>query len=570
MKNIIVSAFLLVMTSAAFGQGISKVSQKSKNITQYEKGEFEVIVDGLFKNPFDLREIVIDMEISTPSGKTLVLPTYFDSERNGQSLFKANFSPQESGNYQCHFVVRSGVKKDSKSKILKFTAVASKGNGFLHIGDYWTLKFDSGKPFRGIGENVGWESRTFEDKKWTYDYLLPTLSSNGANFFRTWMCVWNMPLIWKKVVNTNRYQHSNEYFHQGGVKRMDELVALCDSLDLYMMLAFDWHGALIADGEWKDHPYNIVNGGPAKNPTEFFTHAECKAMYKNKLRYIVARWGYSKNIAAWEFFNEVDNAAFTATPQDSIRIPLQAITQWHDEMSTYLKSIDPYQHIVTTSISHRDIDGMNDLKNIDLNQKHIYNKTHLLAPTILAYTKRHEKPYVIGEFGYDWNWDNVTHERGEGFDYDYKRGLWYGLMTPTPILPMTWWWEFFDERNMTPYFKGVSEINNAMLAAGNGKFESIETKNTNVETFAVKCGNTFFVYLLNSTGETINATAGLLVEGQGNFSVKRFDPLTTENTLLSRLKGDKDGITIPEILLDKHQEVVLIITGEEQKAKLDR
>ncbi len=93
------------------------------------------------------------------------------------------------------------------------------------------------------------------------------------------------------------------------------------------------------------------------------------------------------------------------------------------------------------------------LKNIDLNQKHIYNKTHLIIPTIHEYTTRYKKPYVIGEYGYDWNWDNVKHAYGANFELDFKRGLWYGLFSPTPILPMSWWWEYFDEREMTSYFK---------------------------------------------------------------------------------------------------------------------
>ncbi len=87
---------------------------------------------------------------------------------------------------------------------------------------------------------------------------------------------------------------------------------------------------------------HTVNGGPAATPKDFFTNAESKAMYKNRLRYLIARWGYSPAIAAWEFFNEIDNAVFTPTPHDSVLIEHQVITQWHDEMSTYLKNNDPY------------------------------------------------------------------------------------------------------------------------------------------------------------------------------------------------------------------------------------
>src|SRR5690606_935446 len=231
-------------------------------------------------------------------------------------------------------------------------------------------KFDSGKPFRGIGENVGLEPRSFSNPKWTYDYLLPRLAANGANFFRAWMAPNNFPLEWKTVRNTKRYSDTDEYFNPGGVQRLDEVVELADSLGLYIMLAFDSHNTLIEDNQWEIHNYNKVNGGPASTPEEFFTLPESRAKYKNRLRYIVARWGYSTAIGAWEFFNEIDNAAFTKG--DSIIISHDAIADWHREMAAYLKEIDPYDHIVTTSVSHREIKGLYDMEELDLNQMHIY------------------------------------------------------------------------------------------------------------------------------------------------------------------------------------------------------
>ena len=76
----------------------------------------------------------------------------------------------------------------------------------------------------------------------------------------------------------------------------------------------------------------------------------------NRLRYIVARWGYSPAIGMWEFFNEIDNIQFRDAKNP---IPAEEIVAWHARMARYLKSIDPYGHPVTTSISHRDLEGLN-------------------------------------------------------------------------------------------------------------------------------------------------------------------------------------------------------------------
>ena len=528
----------------------------TSEVRQYTKAEFAIQLDETFQNPYDQNEVRLDMVLNTPSGKELVLPCFFDGD---SKQWRARFTPVETGTYQYKFTLTKAGDEVSQSKGAQFQSKRGEGDGFLHVNDYWTLKFDSGKPFRGIGENVGWESRSFEDEKWTYDYLLPSLSRNGANFFRTWMCVWNLPVAFPNVNDTKRYTNSEQYFHEGGIRRMDELVEMCDSLGLYFMLAFDAHGSLMPDGYWKYNSHNVVNGGPASTPTEFFTVDASKEKYKNRLRYIVARWGYSPAIAAWEFFNEIDNAVFTPTPHDSVLIDHKIIAEWHDEMSTYLKSIDPYDHIVTTSVSHREIDGMNDLPNIDLNQMHIYNKTHMIAPTIHRYTQRHNKPYVIGEFGYDWNWDNVTHDRGEGFDFDYKRGLWYGLFSPTPIIPMTWWWEFFDERNMTPYFNSVREISDRMLAAGNGSFERMNIASGSLEGYAVKCGETAFVYLLNNSERAASAVVELDDVADGMHAVEYYDP--GKRDYVEKKDIEFQSGRVGTITMEPGRELVLVISA---------
>ena len=468
------------------------------------------------------------MILESPSGRSLFLPAYYETRTEEISVWKARFTPQETGEYSYHFeLIRNGEESDV-SGTGNFTASESEKDGFLHTDGLWILKFDSGKPFRGIGENVGWEARTWEDPKWTYDYLLASLSENNANFFRVWMCPWNFPMAWPQVSSTDRYRSSEEYYNPDGIRRLDEVVQMIDSLGLYMMLTLNHHGGIIVHGGWEHNRYNAVNGGPAATPTEFFTSAEAREMFRNQLRYIVARWGYSPNIGAWEFFNEVDNAVYYG--QDSIIIPHKAVTDWHKEMATYLKSIDPYDHIVTTSVSHREIEGLYALEELDLNQMHVYKRTRQIPEEILMYTEKYQKPFSWGEFGYEWDWNKDFSEFADEMDHDYRIGLWYGLFSPTPILPMTWSWEFFNERNMTPYFKSVAEMNDQMLKAGGGSYERIKAHAGNAEVFAVRCGETFFVFLLNDSGRTFHGDAEITVPGSEttDFFVKTFDPESRE------------------------------------------
>lgn len=534
--------------------------QLTENVINYEKAEFQVVLEEDFQNPYDGNDIALNMILKSPSGKMLFLPAYFESGNNGRSIWIARFAPQEIGDYSYHFEVLKNGKEFKKSTGGGFRSLNSEKNGFLHINDMWTLKYDSGKPFRGIGENIGWESRSYEDPKYDYDYLLPTLSNNGANFFRSWMAPNNFPLEWKKVKDTNRYSDTDEYFNPGGVNRLDEVVELADSLGLNMMLAFDSHNTLIEGNQWEIHNYNVKNGGPATSPTEFFTLEASKKMYKNRLRYIVARWGYSTSIGAWEFFNEIDNAVFTRG--DSIIIPHTAVTKWHKEMAEYLKTIDPYDHIVTTSVSHREIEGMYAIDALDLNQMHIYKRTKAIPEEMLMYIETYEKPFSWGEFGYEWDWNKDFEKIANEMDHDYKIGLWYGLFNPTPILPMTWWWEFFDERGMTAYFKAVSEINNQMLEAGNGAFESLESDAGEVESFAVKCGDTYFVYLLNHTNDKAMTTLEISVatENEDQFEAKSFLPEQSQYVEIDEIEIRTNKITLTSLELGAKKDMVLIIS----------
>jgi hypothetical protein len=552
------------------GYSIPKIVQLTTNAIQYEKTEFDLELKGTMNNPFDAQEIQVNVVITAPSGKQSVVPCYFVSTDKSTSWWKARFSAAEVGLHKyAAKIVKENIEK-ANSLQYSFIAKKSAKDGFIRKNDRWSFVFDSGKPFRGVGENLGWESRSWENEKYTYQYFLPKLAENGVNFIRTWMCAWNLPLEWKKISDTKRYTSSNEYFNPSGIQKMDELVQLADSLGIYVMLTIDWHGALMPAGKWSSNNYNVANGGVAQNPTDFFASTKAKAQYKNRLRYIIARWGYSTNIAAWEFFNEVDNAVYEGSDTKNLLIPQAEVTNWHQEMSAYIRDNDPFNHLITTSISHRQIQGLFDIPQIDFVQEHVYNRTNSLPTVIKNYEKQYpNKPFVLGEYGYDWNWDNVTNERGDAFDYDLKRGLWYGVFSATPILPMTWWWEFFDERNQTKYFKSVREISDMMLNVGKGKFENATLNAVGLESYAVKCGNTYFAYTLNQTTETKQANLVFAINApDSEYIIKSFDPNTKTYIEIGKFAVANNQLVLPNQTYKSLTERIFIITPVKDPLKI--
>ena len=505
-KTIQIIAIILAFLALSGCSDIRNISLLTNNPIQYKKVEMDIALLAEWENPHNIDEIALDMVVVPPSGKEQKVPCfYYSGKSNEKSLWKVRYMPAEAVDYKYHFVLNQKNRKSQQTKTGKFSVTESDNKGILHVNDLWTLKYDNGDLFRGIGENIGWESRDSDDSKYfrklheqsrfNYEYMVKKLSANGGNFFRTWMIYWNLPVDWKTVENNSRYTNSETLFNESAAVKMDRLVELCDSLSVHMMVALESHAGLLGRG-WELSPYNIKNGGTAKTRKDFFTLESAKKQYKNKLRYMVARYGYSPAIGAWEFFNEIDNVMYNGAPEDHIKDEI--ITQWHDEMSTYLKAIDPYDHIVTTSVSHREVAGMNTLENIDINQQHIYRHTDKIPGLINERVEKYEKPFAIGEFGYEWDWSKNFNDFAVEMDADFKKGLWYGLFNLTPILPMSWWWEFFENRGMMAYFKNVRIINDDMLSSGKGDFHqvNVESDQDDLKIHSVQCGQKIYTYVL--------------------------------------------------------------------------
>jgi hypothetical protein len=533
----------------------------NKKVLQYEKAEWNIQLIAEWQNPYLQEDIALDMLLTSPSGKKIILPCYYESGESGKpSKWKARFAAQETGNYTYSFQLTKANEIVSNSAQSSFQSNASVKNGFLHTKNNWVLEFDNGKAFRGIGENICWESRANDDskffkelhekEKYNYEYMLPSLAKHGGNFYRTWISSWNLPIDWKKGFNSKRYTASDEYYNPSAVKALDRLVTLSDSLGLYIMLTL---GTGASD---------VRSGGFATSSADFFVNPLAKQKYKNRLRYIIARWGYSTSIATWEFFNEVDNVQFS---NRNAPISAASITDWHAEMSTYLKSIDLYKHIVTTSISHRDVKGMNDLPNIDINQKHIYKNTKVIPSTIVKYEEDYKKPYVIGEYGYEYDWQKNFNLFANEMDSDFKRGMWYGLFSSTPILPMSWWWEYFDDRGTDVYLNRIKIISEEMLAAGKGSFEKVNAKTTDsaTEIFAVACGNKVFVYAYNHSATDKKVSLQIPLKSPAELSYKIFDCEPGVYSKAKKIKVTSADMKLRKILLHANADVVLIISKAE-------
>ena len=183
--------------------------------------------------------------------------------------------------------------------------------------------------------------------------------------------------------------------------------------------------------------------------------------------------------------------------------------------------------------------------------------------SIKLFTLETKNPTEYGKTVFNIEMEDDNPKYGKEFDYDYKRGLWYGLFNPTPVLPMTWWWELFDKRHMTHYLRSVREISDKILKDGNGSFEMITASSGRLESHGLKCGKTYFIYLLNNSLSDVSTDVSFDYLGNQSFNAEGFKAVDRSFKNLGKTKLTGNKIIIPGISLKSKDELLLILSTED-------
>lgn len=486
--------------------------------------------------------IGINVSFSEPSGSHLTVPAFLGSDDSGNQRWQCRFTPREIGVHTARLSI--GTSREPADSGVSFEVAASDLPGFLRVnGDTpYTLVFDNGERFRGIGANIAWEPRRRRHREHTYDVLFPRIAARGLNTIRTWMCPWNLPLEWNS--------ESLGQYDQQAAQRLDQMLALAEENEIYVVLVLGYHGELQTESgpfpgndRWKENPYNAANGGPCNTPAEFFTDPRAKALYKHRLRYLVARIACHPHLLAWELWNEVDHI------QRRGPVTGADIVSWHQEMADYIRSIDPYQHPITTSTSTQAPQGLWEIESLDLVMLHRYGTTEKLPSLLSATMHRFNKPVVAGEFSLTWRLtdDSIDEEIG----HELRLGLWRGIMSPTPVLPMTWWWELHSDRDDWRYFSPVAVFSKRMTEIGQADWRPMEiaTDSETLECRGIQIGGDRFLWMHNG-GKTRVSNASVQIDGVaiGEYQVTQFDTKTGKYDSSKRLRQDTlDGTLALEL-----------------------
>src|ERR1051326_54689 len=346
------------------------------------------------RNPFS-RDLWADVVL--PSQKSVHLPVFF----YGKGQFAVRARAAEAGEYTLRGVTeKNGDVVESlsfavtgESKLL-VKAPASLPQVMSYRGRPARFLFGDGEPFTPIGANVPWA--TGPDRVKFYEHAISEFSHEGLNWMRIWTAHWGgLNLDWL-AGDAGPSPHPGTLDLRVAAN-WDKIIETAEDKGVYLQLVLQHHGqySTTVNSNWAANPWNAANpGGFLKSPADFFSSPAAIGLTESKYRYIVARWGYSPAILAWELFNEVHWTDPIHLAHDET-----AVAAWHASMATYIRRIDPYTHLVTTSTDNL---ASPLYEKIDYYQPHLYAANMLAVPRQFSIApEKLDRPIFYGEVGDD-------------------------------------------------------------------------------------------------------------------------------------------------------------------------
>lgn len=439
---------------------IRAVSPSAKTLPRFDLLEVDVDLTATFDNPFDPADVALEAIVTPPSGEEYVVPGYFDRpfsrrEENGEEKldpagpprWRIRLSPKEEGRHRVTVRLRD---RDGNAvpKEFDFDSTAARSFGFVRVSprDRRFFEFSEGKPYYPIGANTAWAG-----PKGTADYdrWFPAYGAAGANFGRLWLSP-----AWTTfgLEQTGKPEEGKGMgqFDLANAWRLDHVLNLARDNGMFLMLCIDSYNILRnedASPYWDKTPHNADNGGPLRLWSDFWEDPQMDRLYKNKLRYLVARYGAMRSVFAWEFWNEVD------LTRDFKVAPVRA---WHQRMAEELKKLDPYDHPVATSTSNTmGVRDLEQLPELDFFQTHHYGSPDLASTVAIQQSRKAwGKPHLIGEIGADAAGPRAEEDP---MGHQIHDPMWAAMATGVAGGAMPWWWDnLIDPKGLYPLFRSLA------------------------------------------------------------------------------------------------------------------
>ena len=418
----------------------------------------------LYRNPFDTSDIELIGIFQSPSGQQFIIPGFwmqpyvnacqqdcngFDLQPDGEPQWQVRFTPQEVGEWTYTLQVRDNaaivIVEDGR-----FIVKMSEERGLIRLGENGRyFQYANGQPYLPIGHNLNWSFDAIGSLE-TYAQWLRDLSEAGGNYARLFIDVpWFINLEWDGPAGDYRAA-------QKSAAMLDVILEQAANYGVSLQLVLLWHQGFrtyngppvnVPDNvprpdvsaDWDDNPYNIVNGGFLSGPSVFFFDEAAEDMFRRRLRYIVARWGYSPQVFAWEIVDRIDRVS-NYTPE--------VAGTWLQSSINFLRQIDQHGHLITAS-GFTDTPVIIENPLLDFASAQLYQRQPIESvgdqvATVIDVMNRYLEPdlspVLLADYSLSPWFEPIAEDPG---GIHFQNTLWSALMSGASGGAMSDWWDTY-------------------------------------------------------------------------------------------------------------------------------
>ncbi len=451
----------------------------------------EVPLNGLFErtlpitagytDPTDTSQIAVTVRFTAPDGSPFDLPAFWMQPQQaacdencanevitptGAAAWMLRFRPTQVGEWLYTVEARTPTNNQIVTAG-RLRVVPAKQQGTIRLGRngrYFST--GEGQPFFPVGVNLAWSwSGTGNTRG--YITWLDQLAQAGANYARLYVDVpWFIGFGWHSPAGSMAAAQSSAW-------RLDSVLRAAEERGIALQLVLVWHQGWITysdppynppatparattSADWSINPHNLRRGGAFSTAAAFFATEDGRRLFRDRLRYMVARWSYSSSLFAWELVDQLDRL----TPGNSA-----LATEWATAMIAYLREVDPYRHLITLGVRDASNIALVRALNPDFTQVRYYQRLpnempedqtlgtlNLLRPLLAESSTA----LLLSEFSLS-PWFEPAEADPDGIHV--RAALWSAALGGASGAANSWWWDtYFFPRNLSALLTPLSNF----------------------------------------------------------------------------------------------------------------
>lgn len=489
---------------------------------------------------FDPNTVDVQAIFNGPGGVQESMPGFFKQESSPN--WAVRYAPRVPGSYNVTLQVTDANGTNTVNNALSFTTSAPLNSGFIELdpANPARLMTSNGDQYTMVGINTAWED-DLPGGGWDLGMvqIFDKMNDYNINTGRVMEAYWSAYYIEAYGEQYERgqtltYEGLGKY-HLTAAANLDTIFQNAQARDIRVIYSMLEHLGFTDYAQWGRNAYNSANGGPCAVASGcYLSNATAREYTKRFLRYHFARWGSYTSFGVMELWNEVDNGAHNvwtdATQAD--------VWSWHQEMDSYWKSFDFYDHPTTTSLAWRDHEWPEDFNQsqhtwpvmsyFDITNQHRYPGSHGTVDEEtwidqikwLQTTSGSVRPAFIEEYG--WIGESATGMDPHG--YYFHDGAWTPVFFAEAAGTNFIWRVDYLFQPTSPTFDGYKGLGAFILPEApymrSMSFIPEESLANNVGVGAYKNANRALLYFRDWDADaTVNNGPNQPTENIGNYTL---------------------------------------------------